>query len=373
MTTLATSPSIARPVRRLPALDLLLSVMVVLAALGLVMAVSVQGVHPRVTPVQALQAHAGKLGVGLLAFLLAARMPVELLRRAALPLFAAGAGLVFLAAGMGHFAKGAQRWLHLGPITFQPVEVARFGLLVLLAARIDRAGVRIASFRDGILPVLGPAVLLAVGLLLQPDVGNALFTLTLAVLCGIAAGVPLRFFLLAGLPVLGAFVLYASLFGHVHERLAAFVEARPDSQVGQGLTALAAGGLFGQGLGQGWMKMGYVPEAENDFVFAIVGEELGLAGTLGVVGLFVLVGVLGCALANRATDRYRRFLIFGFTMAVCLQAAINLFVVTGLAPAKGIDLPLVSSGGTNLVLTLAAFGVIGNAARTDPGIRSGRV
>ena len=113
------------------------------------------------------------------------------------------------------------------------------------------------------------------------------------------------------------------------------------------------------------MKMGFVPEANNDFVFAIVGEELGLVGSIMVLALYGTIGYTGFRLVMDTRDRFCRYLIFGLTLAICMQAAINLLVVTGMAPAKGIDLPFMSSGGTNLVLCLAAVGLIGNAARVD--------
>ena len=113
------------------------------------------------------------------------------------------------------------------------------------------------------------------------------------------------------------------------------------------------------------MKMGYVPEAGNDFVFAVIGEELGLMGSVIVLSLYVTVGLAGVRLVLRMRDPFARMLVFGFTFALCTQAAINLLVTTGMAPAKGIDLPFLSSGGTNLLFSLAAIGIIGNAARTD--------
>ena len=119
------------------------------------------------------------------------------------------------------------------------------------------------------------------------------------------------------------------------------------------------------GLGAGWMKMGFVPEAHNDFVFAIIGEELGFIGLILVLGLYCLIGYVGLRLVLQIRDPFCRFIVLGCTMAVCIQAFINMLVTTGMVPAKGIDLPMVSSGGTNLMASLGAIGLIGNAARTD--------
>jgi cell division protein FtsW len=145
------------------------------------------------------------------------------------------------------------------------------------------------------------------------------------------------------------------------------LQIEPGGQVWQSLIAISSGGLLGVGLGNGWMKMGFVPESGNDFVFAIIGEELGFAGSLLVLGLYAAIGVVGVRLVMQMQDPFCRMVVFGLSFALCAQAAINLLVVTGLAPAKGIDLPFLSSGGTSLVFSLGAIGLIGNAARSDIG------
>jgi len=141
----------------------------------------------------------------------------------------------------------------------------------------------------------------------------------------------------------------------------------PRSQVGQSLVAIASGGPFGRGLGEGWMKMGFVPEAENDFVFAVVAEELGFVGSLLVLSLYTVLGVMCYRLVCRIGDPFLRLLVCGFALMLLMQASVNLLVVSGWAPAKGIDLPFVSTGGTSLFFCLCAVGLIGNAARTDLG------
>jgi cell division protein FtsW len=143
-------------------------------------------------------------------------------------------------------------------------------------------------------------------------------------------------------------------------------------QVFQSLVSISSGGVAGQGLGDGWMKMGFVPEAHNDFIFAVICEELGLIGGLLVLALYATIGVMGLRLVMQCRERFLRSVVFGFTVAICMQASINLLVVTGMAPAKGIDLPFLSSGGTSLVVYLAAVGLIGNAARADARIQAGR-
>ncbi len=336
-----------------------------LCCLGLVMAVSIQGPRSEGGGLLALKGQGAKLAAGLVAFLFCVMVPLELLRRRARLVFLVTTGLCYVAALFGTPVHGARRWINFAGLQFQPADLARLGVVLFTAALIADSGTRIRSFRKGFLNTMWPVLVLVLALLLQPDNGNAVFVLALVACMTLAAGVAFRWFCLLGAPVLCVLVALACTRPYVKHRLMGFMDVRPGSQVGQSLVAISSGGLTGQGLGNGWMKMGFVPEANNDFVFAIVGEELGLFGSILVIALYGAIGYTGFRLVMHTRDRFCRYLIFGLTLALCMQAAINLLVVTGMAPAKGIDLPFVSSGGTNLVLCLAAVGLIGNAARAD--------
>ncbi len=347
-----------------PELDWMVLAVMALCCLGLVMNVSVRGIS-EAGPVLAMQSHGAKLLVGVIAFLVCAVAPLDRLRRLALPLFVVGLVLCLATHFMGGGIKGAARWIRFGGFQFQPVEFARFAFVFLIADQLARAGELVRTVRHGLLPVAVASVVFVGALLLQPDHGNAAFVLLIAGFLALVAGVPVRHFALAAAPVLVGFVFLALQRGYVRDRLTGFLDVRPDTQVGQSLTAIAGGGLTGQGLGDGWMKMGYVPEAKNDFMFAIIGEELGFLGGLFVLVAFTAIGWAGYRLAATTHDPFRRRLILGFVLVLCVQAAINLVVTCGLAPAKGIDLPFVSAGGTSLVFCLAAVGIMGNAARSD--------
>ncbi|GAB4149557.1 MAG: stage V sporulation protein E [Planctomycetota bacterium] len=349
-----------------PELDWLMLSVVALCCLGLVMSVSIVGAHDqKTTTLAVMKAQGSKLLVGLVAFLCCALIPIGLVRRLGLPLFAVGtaacAATRFLFPPVHH----AYRWIVLGGHSFQPVELARFALVIATADLLARAGRGITTFGRGFLPVMGCAVLLAASLLVQPDHGNAILVICLASCTALIAGVRFLHFVPLAVAGIGLVMARASSHSYVMDRLAGFLSVKPGSQVGQGLVALASGGAFGRGLGQGWMKMGFVPEARNDFVFAIVGEELGYAGSLLVLLLFTTIGFVGYRLVLSMRDPFLRLLVCGFTLLICMQAAVNLMVVSGWAPAKGIDLPFVSTGGSSLVFFLAATGLIGNAARTD--------
>lgn len=336
-----------------------------LCCLGLVMAVSIQGPKVDGGALLALKGQGAKLAAGLMAFLLAAMLPLELLRRRARLVFLITTGLCYVAAFFGTPVHGARRWINFAGMQFQPADLARLGIVLFTATLIAQADTRIRTFKAGFLHTMWPAAVLVLALLFQPDTGNAVFVLALAAMMALVAGVRCRWFLILGAPFLSVFAALALTRPYVQHRLVGFLDIQPGTQVGQSLVAISSGGVTGQGLGNGWMKMGYVPEANNDFVFAVVGEELGLLGSLFVLALYATIGYMGYRLVMDTRDRFCRYLILGLTLAICMQAAINLLVVTGMAPAKGIDLPFVSSGGTNLVLCLAAVGLIGNAARLD--------
>jgi cell division protein FtsW len=356
---------------RVRELDWLMLAVVALCCLGLTMAVSVQGSDRDHSTLLAMKAQGAKLVAGLVAFLAGAVAPLELLRRHARVLFLLGTALLLATLIVRADWNGANRWISIGGTSVQPVEFARLATILLTAASIAAAGTSVGELRRGFVAVVGPAVAVAGILALQPDFGNALLMLALVSATALVAGVRLRWFVLVGVPLLPLAAAAVLSKGYAVGRIAAFLSDEPPYQVRQSITAISSGGLTGQGIGNGWMKLGFVPEARNDFVFAIVGEELGLLGTLIVLGLYVLIGYVGYRLVLGVRDPFRRYVIFGCTMAICMQALINLLVTTGMAPAKGIDLPLVSSGGTNLVASLCAIGLIGNAARADFVARPG--
>jgi cell division protein FtsW len=301
---------------------------------------------------------------GLAAFLVAAVVPMRIMHRLALPMFFVSA-LLCLLPRVGREVNGAHRWIHIGNHQFQPVEPARFFLILAVALLLARAGTKVSSFGRGFKPAMGCALLLAGVLMSQPDNGNALIVLAITSVLALIAGVRLLHFLPLAAVGLSTFAFVAMQHGYVRDRLHQFLSPAPDSQVGLGLIAVGSGGVTGRGLGQGWMKMGFVPEAQNDFVFAIVGEEFGFLGSMFVLTCFGAFGWICWRLAAKVRDPFLRYVVCGYALMICLQAAANLLVVSGWAPAKGIDLPFVSTGGTSLVFCFAAVGLIGNAARTD--------
>ena len=354
-----------KPTEHIRELDWLMLVVMALCCLGMVMAVSVRGSQLEAGPMAVMQSQGLKLLFGLIAFMISALTPLRVIRRFAIPLFLCAVVGCLLPHVLGRGVKGAARWIEVGSQQFQPVEPARFFLVLAVSWLLARAGTGVSSFRRGFLPAIGCAMLLALALATQPDNGNALLAVMLASCLALVAGVRFMHFAPFAAAGLAIMVWLATQHDYVRRRIEDLFQTTPDSQVGLGLIAVGSGGAFGRGLGQGWMKMNYVPEAHNDFVFAIIAEEFGYLGSLFVLASYTIFGYVCYRLVRHVRDPFLRYVVCGYALMVCMQAAVNLLVVSGWAPAKGIDLPFVSTGGTSLVFCLAAVGLIGNAVRTD--------
>jgi cell division protein FtsW len=268
--------------------------------------------------------------------------------------------------GIGVSVNGARRWLGAGPLQFQPSEVAKLALVLYAAKVLAQRPGRLRAPRDvrPLLLVAGTAVLLVAS---QPDLGTALvmtFTVTAMV---VAAGMPVRFLAIGGAGLSGLVLLYALSADYRRARLTTFLDPWAHAgdagfQAVQGQIALGSGGLFGRGIGQSVQKIFYLPEAHTDFILAIIGEELGVAGIFGVLCLYGLLAYAGLRVAKRATGAYAKLLAAGLTSLILSQACLNIFAVLGLAPLTGVPLPFISYGSTNLTVLLASMGLLLNVA-----------
>jgi cell division protein FtsW len=306
--------------------------------------------------------------VGALALAVTARMRYPAWRRLAGPLLVLTVvllGLVLHPAA-GRVAGGSARWLQLGPVTVQPSELAKLALVVFAAAAVSRRwrpGAEPGAFLVPLVPVAG----LVCGLVyLQPDLGTTVILAGTALLVLFAAGVRLRYLVGSSAALAGLALL--TMQPYQRARLVAFLDPWADArntgyQLIQSLIALASGGWFGVGLGASRQKWLYVPNAHTDFIFAILGEELGLVGALAVLAAFALLLYAGVRIALAAPDGFGRLLAAGIVSWLGLQAIVNLGAVTGLLPITGVPLPLVSFGGSSLVVTLASVGILVSVAR----------
>lgn len=272
--------------------------------------------------------------------------------------------LVFIP-GIGHRAGGAQRWIRLGGIGLQPSEITKLGVLFFLAYALSKKGDQIKEFKKGFLPVMGVTGVLIGLVLIQKDLGTAflLAFVTLGMLY--VAGTRLSYLLLMVLSACP--VLYFLIFSvdYRRKRILAFLnpwEYQQESgfQIIQSYVAFNSGGLSGAGLGQGKQKLFYLPAAHTDFIFSVIGEELGFIGVSFVLILFLVLLLRGAKISFRAPDAYGTFLASGITLLITAQALINLGVVMGLLPTKGLPLPFLSHGGTALLVLCLLTGVLLN-------------
>ena len=303
------------------------------------------------------------LAVGIAA--LAMRVPLALWRRAALPLWAFSVLLLLATLLIGHSAGGAQRWLrvpHAG-IAFQPVELAKFTTLLVVASALaplsERAMAGWQPVRSALLFTLPPIL----PLLFQPDFGNALVLVALVGVLLFCAGIPLRMLVAPAVASIAGAAAYIGMNSYALARVRGFLDpwrfAQDDGfQLVQSFVAFGRGEIFGVGLGDGRQKLFYLPEAHTDFILSVVAEELGLAGVLLVLGAFAAFLVAGARIARRARDPFTLLTAFGMTALIALPAIVNAAVVMGLAPTKGFTLPFLSYGGNSLLVCALAVGIL---------------
>ncbi|WP_245561628.1 putative lipid II flippase FtsW [Actinomycetospora chiangmaiensis] len=362
--------------RPLTSLHLVLAVFGLLTALGLVMVLSASSVNAYAAGGSSYgvffrQLAFAVLGAGL--FWVGLRVPPRRWR-AASPWLLAGC-LVLLALvlvpGLGAQVNGSRSWFRVAGLSLQPSEITKIALALWGAHVLVRHRPAPRRWRQALLPMVPVAVLIFVLVMLQPDLGTTISLGVIVVGLLWFAGAPLGLLALFGtLGVVGVVVLGVAA-SYRQSRLTAFLDPLnadplgPAYQARQALYSLADGGVFGQGLGQGRAKWSYLPNADNDFIFAIIGEELGFLGASAVISLFVTLAYTGLRIAARSVDPWIRVVAATLTVWLVVQAAINIGYVVGLLPVTGIPLPLVSSGGTSLALALFAGGLLANFARHE--------
>lgn len=361
--------------RPLASFHLILAVCALLVVLGLVMVLSASSVISLQQGASAYTVFGRQLVfvlAGLVLFWLGLRVPLRRIRAMSpVGLWVSVLMLVLVLTPLGAKVNGTRSWFTIGPVGFQPVEVAKLALALWGAhILVVKRGV-LHQYRHLLVPVVPAALVMFALVMLQPDLGG---TVTLGVVL-IAllwfAGAQLRLFGAIALGGLAGVVVLAIGTDYRLSRLLSFLSPEKDPsgaayQANQALYALADGGLFGRGLGQGPSKWQYLPNVHNDFIFALIGEELGFLGCTLVLGLFAMLAVVGMRVATRNIDPWIRLVAATLTVWLVAQAAINVGYVVNLLPVTGITLPLISSGGTSVVITLLVFGVLANCARHEP-------
>jgi len=294
---------------------------------------------------------------------------VRFYRALAYPLLIVTLFLLLLVLAVGSESTGGNtNWLVFGPLTVQPSEFAKFALVLYLASFLTRRQEVLSRFTEGLLPVLLVAGGMAALTLLQPDLGNSLALVILTLVLAYLAGARVQHMALiagAALPVVIALI---ALKPYRWRRMVAFMNPWDDPQgsgfqIIQSFLALGSGGWLGVGLGDSKQKLFYLPEPYTDFIFAIIGEELGLLGAIVIVALFALLIWRGLRIGLRAPDSFGAFLGLGLTIMLATQTIVNLGVVTGALPTKGLPLPFISFGGSALLMTMFSAGVLLNISQ----------
>ena len=304
-------------------------------------------------------------GIGFVLMIMMLCFPYRILKRLAYPILILSILLLVavLIPGIGHRAGGSMRWLKIQSFSFQPSEFAKLGLVIFLAYFLAKKEEKIRSFSFGFLPTILFSGLVIVLVAKEPDFGAALFLSAMVFLLLFISGA--RVIYMAGAFMLATPVVYyfVTNVGYRYKRLMSFIRPWEDPtgtsfQIIQSFLSFGSGGLFGLGLGEGRQKLFFLPAPHTDFIFSGIGEELGLVGAMVIVLLFFIFTVRGIHIGLSLEDRFASYLALGITLMISLQAVINMGVVLGLLPTKGLTLPFLSYGGTSLVTNLVGVGIL---------------
>lgn len=312
-----------------------------------------------------LKRHLIWICIGLVGMFFAWRVDYHILRKYSRFFILVSIGLLGLVyfPGIGRSAGGARRWLAIGGLSFQPSEIAKVALIIYLSDMFVRKQRWIKEFWRGLVPLLIVAGIIMGLVLKQPDLGTVIAIGMVVCIMLFIAGTRLRYLLAMGLSTLPFLYVFIARVPYRRARIMNFLNPWGDPQgsgfqIVQSFLALGSGGVFGVGLGQSRQKLFYLPAAHTDFIFSIIGEELGLLGTLLVVGLFIGFVWCGTKIALKTVDLFGYFLAVGIVSTISLQAVINIGVATGSFPTKGLPLPFVSFGGSCMVMYLIATGIL---------------
>ncbi|HEU4917372.1 MAG TPA: putative lipid II flippase FtsW [Acidimicrobiia bacterium] len=308
------------------------------------------------------------VGIGTIALLVTSRIPYRVYRRLALPGFFVTVALLVAVLVVGPVIGGSQRWLPVAGFSFQPSELAKVAVVIVLAQMLEKKHRLLTRFGHFVVPVLFTVGVVGGLVILQPDLGTTIIIGAAAMAVIMASESPLRYVLLLTILVVGAAWLLAFSDQYRVDRITGFLNPWENAsgegyQLIQSYYALSNGGLFGVGLGASRARWFYLPNAHTDFIFAIIGEEAGLIGGLTVIGLYVVLALAGWAVAARAPDRFGRMVAAGLTAWLTFQAIVNIGGVLGVMPITGIALPFVSFGSTALIVAMASLGILVNIAQ----------
>ncbi len=310
--------------------------------------------------------HLIKVLIGLGLMIIAAIVPYKYYRQWSKPALLATVFLLIVTILFATRVKGAVRWINLGLIRFQPSELAKLVLIIHLANMLVSKGEKVKSISQGLLYMIFWVVVIGGLVFLQPNVSLSIIIFITAFVLLYVGGASFKHLVSLSIPIFLFGGTFAMLFHHSRRRIIMFYESfaggKPVPQVLQANIALGSGGAFGVGLGQSRQSDGFVPEAYGDFIFSILGEELGFVGSVLILFIYLALFVIGIIIAKRVADKFAQLLVFGISFGILLGAFVNAAVVTGVAPTTGITLPFISYGGTSLIIGCISVGIVVNIA-----------
>lgn len=309
--------------------------------------------------------------IGLIVMLVASRIDYHIYR-GKLSLLAIAVSIVLLILvrlpGIGFEENGAWRWIGLGSFSFQPSEIAKISLIVFLADRLSRNRKKPELNLKDVFPYFMIIALFSGLFMIEPHLSCTVITIMVSMILLLCAGTKLIYFITGAGAGVAAIVAAVSFLGYARERIEFFLDPYKDPldsgyQIIQSLLAIGSGGLFGRGIGKSIQKFLYLPESQNDFIFAILAEELGFIGVIGVIAVFMVLFFRGMKVSMQAADLYGSLLAVGITSLIAIQTFLNIMVVTKLIPSTGVSLPFFSAGGTSLVILMGSVGILLNVSR----------
>ncbi len=270
--------------------------------------------------------------------------------------------------------KGAGRWIHLGFFSFQPADVAKLILIIHLAALLESKKEILGKFKEGFLYLFFWTILISGLILIQPNVSNGVLLIFVSLILLYVGGAKFKHIFISAFGCLVAGAIVAMLFAHSRSRILTFISStqhggEPNIQVKQALLGLGSGHIFGMGMGQSLQSNLFLPEAYGDFIFAILGEELGFIGAAIVMMSYLVLFFAGILVAKKAKDRFGQLLAFGITFSTVVYAFVNIAVATGLVPTTGLPLPFISYGGTSLIFLCISIGILVNIALSNSMVK----
>ena len=345
---------------------------VFLTAIGVLMVYSTSSVYSMENfgdPNYYLKRHGIYLALGLISMFALLSVDYRVFRKLVYPAYIIGIGLLIAVLIIGKDVGGARRWIDLGVFSFQPSEIAKYILVLYLAHSLTKKRDKVDSFMVGFASHIMIAGLYVILVLLEPDFGTATIMITVLFSMMFIGEVRIRYLVPLGLITAALLIVAIMTKGYRMRRITAYLDPWQDPlgagyQSIQSFIAFALGGVYGTGLGDSSQKLFFLPQAHTDFIFSIIGEELGFIGVVLVIVGFIVFLVRSLRVSLRAPDLFGCYLVFGCVVLIALQAGLNMAVAVGLLPTKGLTLPFISYGGTSLITSLAAVGVILNVSRS---------